>query len=69
MMAPSKTPEVVIRRLSEILIRMADDPETKDIMRKAGADTVKTTPEQYRAQIAQEIAQWKPLIQEIAEKK
>jgi tripartite-type tricarboxylate transporter receptor subunit TctC len=68
-MAPSKTPEAVIGRLSEILIKMADDPETKEIMRKAGADTVKTTPEQYRAQIAQEIAQWKPLIQEIAEKK
>jgi len=38
-------------------------------MRRAGADTVKTTPEEYRAQIGQEIAQWKPLIEEIAQKK
>jgi tripartite-type tricarboxylate transporter receptor subunit TctC len=68
-MAPSKTPEPIIRRLSEILLKMADDPEVKEIMRRAGADTVKTTPEQYRAQIDQEIAQWKPFIQEIAEKK
>ena len=68
-MAPAKTPEPIIRKLSEVLIKMADDPEVKDIMRKAGADTVKTTPEQYRAQIDQEIAQWKPLIQEIAERK
>jgi tripartite-type tricarboxylate transporter receptor subunit TctC len=68
-MAPSKTPEPIIRKLSEILIKMADDPEVKEIMRKAGADTVKTTHEQYRAQIVQEIAQWKPIIQEIAEKK
>src|SRR6516165_6199420 len=68
-MAPSKTPEPIVRKLSEILIKMADDPEVKEIMRKAGADTVKTTPEQYRAQIVQEIAQWKPLIQEIAERK
>jgi tripartite-type tricarboxylate transporter receptor subunit TctC len=68
-MAPSKTPEPIIRKLSEILIKMAEDPEVKEIMRKAGADTVKTTPEQYRAQIVKEIAQWKPLIQEIAEKK
>ena len=36
---------------------------------QAGADTVKSTPEEYRAQITQEIAQWKPLIAEIAEKK
>ena len=68
-MAPSKTPEPIVRKLSEILIKMADDPEVKDIMAKAGADTVKTTPEQFRAQILREIAQWKPLIQEIAQRK
>jgi tripartite-type tricarboxylate transporter receptor subunit TctC len=68
-MAPPKTPEPIIRKMSAILIKMADDPEIKESMRKAGANTVKTTPEQYRAQIQQEIAQWKPLIGEIAEKK
>ena len=68
-MAPAKTPEPIISKLSEILIKMADDPEVKDIMGKAGADTVKTTPEQFRAQILREIAQWKPLIQEITERK
>jgi tripartite-type tricarboxylate transporter receptor subunit TctC len=65
-MAPAKTPEPIIRRMAEILIQMADDPETKEAMRKAGAATVKTTPEQFRAQIALEMAQWKPLIHEIA---
>src|SRR5256886_7416895 len=68
-MAPSKTPELIVRKLSEILIKMADDPEVKEAMRRAGADTVKTTPDEYRAQIQQEIAQWKPFIQEIAERK
>jgi tripartite-type tricarboxylate transporter receptor subunit TctC len=68
-MAPSKTPEPIVRKLSEILIKMADDPEVKEAMRRAGADTVKTTPEEYRAQIQKEIAQWKPLIEEIAQKK
>ncbi len=67
-MAPGKTPEPIIRKLSDILIKMADDPEVKESMRKAGANTVKTTPDQFRAQIQQEIAQWKPLIGEIAEK-
>jgi tripartite-type tricarboxylate transporter receptor subunit TctC len=37
-------------------------------MRKLGASTVKSTPDQFRTQIAQEIEQWKPLIKEIAEK-
>ena len=39
-----------------------------DAMRKLGGNTVKSTPEQFRAQINQEIEQWKPLIKEIAEK-
>ena len=68
-MAPAKTPEPIVRRLSEMLIKMADDPEVKEAMRRAGADTVKTTPAEYRAQIQEEIAQWKPLIAEIAHKK
>ena len=59
-MAPAKTPEPIVRRLAEILIRMADDPEVREAMRRAGADTVKTTPAEYRVQIQQEIAQWKP---------
>jgi tripartite-type tricarboxylate transporter receptor subunit TctC len=67
-MAPAKTPEPVIRKMSEVLIKMADDPDVKETMRKAGANTVKTTPEEFRAQIEREIAQWKPLINEIAEK-
>jgi tripartite-type tricarboxylate transporter receptor subunit TctC len=47
---------------------MADDPEMKDAMSKAGAVTVKSTPEQFRKQIENEMEQWKPLIAEFAEK-
>jgi len=66
--APPKTPEPIIQKMAEVLIRMADDPEVIAAMRKLGANTVKSTPEQFRTQIAQEIEQWKPLIKEIAEK-
>ena len=68
-MAPAKTPQPIIQKLSEILIKMADDPEVKEIMRKAGSDTAKTTPDEFRAQIMREIAQWTPLIKEITAKK
>jgi tripartite-type tricarboxylate transporter receptor subunit TctC len=67
-MAPAKTPAPIIRKMAETLIKMADDPGVKEAWRKAGADTAKTTPDQFRAQIGEEIAQWKPLIGEIAEK-
>jgi tripartite-type tricarboxylate transporter receptor subunit TctC len=67
-MVPAKTSEPIIRRMSQVLIKMADDPEVKEAMRKAGSATVKMTPEEYRAQIQQEMTQWRPLIKEIAEK-
>ena len=47
---------------------MADDPEVKEALRQAGGNTVKTTPEQFRKQIEQEMAQWKPMIAEILAK-
>ncbi len=66
--APPNTPEPIIKKLSEILIKMADDPEIKATMRKAGGNTVKTTPEEFRMQIANEMAQWKPMVAEILAK-
>jgi tripartite-type tricarboxylate transporter receptor subunit TctC len=68
-MAPPRTPERIIPAFSELLINMADDPEVNEAMRKAGASTVKSTPGQFRAQIRQEIEQWKPFIKELSEKK
>jgi tripartite-type tricarboxylate transporter receptor subunit TctC len=67
-MAAPKTPEPIINKLSDALLKMADDPEIKEQMRKAGATTVKNTPAQFRAQIEQEMAQWKPLVAEIVAK-
>jgi tripartite-type tricarboxylate transporter receptor subunit TctC len=67
-MAPSKTPEAIINKLSDVLLRMADDPQIKEQMRKAGSSTVKSTPAQFRAQIEQEMAQWKPMVAEILAK-
>ncbi len=66
--APPKTPEPIIAKLAEALVKMADDPEFKEAMRKAGGGAVKSTPAQFRAQIDQEMAQWKPLVAEILEK-
>jgi tripartite-type tricarboxylate transporter receptor subunit TctC len=66
--APPKTPEPIVNKMAEVMNRMAEDPEIVAAMRKLGASTVKSTPEQFRTQIAQEIEQWKPLIAEIQAK-
>ena len=47
--APPKTPEPIIRKMSEILIKIAADPEVIEAMRKAGASMVKSTPDQFHA--------------------
>jgi tripartite-type tricarboxylate transporter receptor subunit TctC len=67
-MAPAKTPEPIISKLSDVLLKMADDPEIKEQMRKSGASTVKSTPAHFRGQIEQEMAQWKPMVAEILAK-
>lgn len=68
-MAPSGTQQTAIQRMAQILSKMAEQADIKETMRKAGALLVKSTPEQFQAQIADEIKQWKPLLSEIAAKK
>lgn len=63
--APAGTPKAVIDRLTEALKGMPDDPEVKAAFAKIGATPVYTTPAEYTAEIAKEIAQWKGLLGEI----
>jgi tripartite-type tricarboxylate transporter receptor subunit TctC len=68
-MAPAGTSDAIVRRLAEVLNKMADDPAIIEIMRKAGSVTVKGTPEGFGAQIQAEAAQWGPLLKGIVGKK
>lgn len=68
-MVPASTPDAIVTKLSDVLKKMAADPAVQKSMAIAGASTVFTTPEEYKAQIASEVAQWRGLLKEIAEKK
>jgi len=68
-MAPAGTPDAIISKLSDVLKKMAADPDVQKSMAIAGASTVFTTPEEYKIRIGQEIEQWKGLLKEIADKK
>ena len=68
-MAPAGTPEPIIARMAQLFDKMADQPAIKEAMKKAGSATVKSSPEQFKAQILDEIGQWKPLLAEIASRK
>ena len=67
-LAPADTPAPIVRRLSDLLKKMADDPDVKAAMAKVGATTVFTTPEEYRMKIAHEMEQWSTLLKEIGTK-
>lgn len=67
--APPGTPKPIIDRMSAALKKMSEDPEVKDALAKIGASSVFTTPEQYQAAIAKEVAQWTDLMKEIKDKK
>ena len=68
-MAPASTPDAIVNKISDILKKMAADPDVQKSMAVAGASTVFTTPADYKAQIAGEVEQWRTLLKEIAEKK
>ena len=68
-MAPASTPDAIVTKVSDVLKKMAADPEVKKNMAVAGASTVFTTPAEYTAQITKEVDQWRTLLKEISEKK
>jgi tripartite-type tricarboxylate transporter receptor subunit TctC len=68
-MVPASTPDAIVTKLSDVLKKMAADPDVQKRMAVAGASTVFTTPAEYKAQIAGEVEQWRKLLKEINEKK
>ncbi len=56
MFVPAKTPEAVIRRLNQEVVRALNQPDVKEKLIGAGVEVVGTTPEQFAAEIRSEIA-------------
>ena len=54
--APARTPEAIIRRLNQEVVRVLNQPEVKEKLFAAGVETAGTTPEQFAAEIKSEIA-------------
>lgn len=64
MFAPAKTPEAVISRLNQEVVRVLQRPDIKERFLSLGAETVGSTPEQFAAKIKSEIAKWGKIIKE-----
>jgi tripartite-type tricarboxylate transporter receptor subunit TctC len=59
LLAPAGTPKEIIDKLASAVALAVREPRTIERLRKDGVDAVGGTPEEFRQQIAREIAQWR----------
>lgn len=60
--APAGTPREIVGRYNREIVAALARPEVRDRLANIGMDAVTSTPEQFAAFIAAEIAKWTPLV-------
>ena len=60
--APAKTPPAIIKRLNQAMVQVLVRPEAREQMLKAGVDPVASSPEEFVAYIAADLAKWGQLV-------
>ena len=62
--APARTPEAIVNRLSAEFAKVAKAPEIVQKMEGDGAEMVGSTPEQFRQSLVTDAARWRRIVQE-----
>jgi tripartite-type tricarboxylate transporter receptor subunit TctC len=65
LIAPAGLPDPILRRLNTETIRILKDPETKERMHAFGNEPYPTTPEEFRKRLADDIALWTDVAEQI----
>ena len=63
-LAPAKTPEAIIKRLNEEVVRVLNTPDVKAKLLRTGAETVGSSSEEFAAEIKADLARWGKLIRD-----
>ena len=63
-LAPAKTPEAIIRRVSQETVRFLNTKEAKDKFSEVRIQTVGNSPDEFSAIIKSEITKWEKLIKD-----
>lgn len=58
LLAPAGTPPAIIRKLHEAAVAAMNDPEIRQKLEAQGALVIANRPEEFRAEIRQEVAEW-----------
>jgi tripartite-type tricarboxylate transporter receptor subunit TctC len=62
-MAPGKTPDAIVEKLAQATVKVINQPETKKILIEHSFVPVTDTPAKFAAQLKDERAMWKSLIE------
>ncbi|MBL0422672.1 tripartite tricarboxylate transporter substrate binding protein [Ramlibacter sp. AW1] len=62
--APAQTPPEVVRRLSEVMNRIIDEPEFRTSLSKEGSDPVGGSSEQFTRHVENEVRKWARVVKE-----
>jgi tripartite-type tricarboxylate transporter receptor subunit TctC len=65
LLAPAGTPVDIVRRLNAEVVKALGAPDIVESLGKMGLESMPTTPEQYAALIADDLAKWKRLVGQI----
>ncbi len=63
-LAPARTPPSIVRRLNQEIVRALKQPEMTKRFMLTGSEVVASTPEEYSAAIAAELAIWGKIIKQ-----
>ncbi len=66
--APAGTPDSVVRRLNAEVRKALDNPEVRTKLAAQGTEILGSTPEEYAAYIASELARWSKIVAETGAK-
>ncbi|MDB5809784.1 MAG: extra-cytoplasmic solute receptor BugT [Betaproteobacteria bacterium] len=61
-LAPAKTPAAVVTKLNNELNRMLQDPATREILSREGADPLPRTPGEFTRTIADDVVKWAKVV-------
>lgn len=65
LVAPAKTPPVMINRLNALFVGAGRDPKLVEKFKADGTQIMNSTPEQFRQLIVTETARWRKVIQDM----
>jgi len=61
-LVPVKTPAAIVTRLNAELVKIARQPELRDLLGAQGSEVIGSTPEEFTAKIKVESAKWANVI-------